>query len=261
MGKIGRNEPCPCGSGEKYKRCGYLETEVHRKNVNAVAHVGELLASGKIPFRAEIESVSGKSSSMTISGASVVDDRGVHQVFSDEIELSVGGDGPAKAVFEVPIQTAKMGQVITTGDAKITNKTEFYNVSIVAARKLKAKSPNGLFATVTTQTQRDIGVDVCHVYFGAEGKEESIGIGGKKDRPHIVFASTGAGLFKRLASYNCSISSRSTYERRSKVLSVSSIRIDIADWNEALEVTFDVDHAKVETRATSIGFVPIAKST
>lgn len=21
MGKIGRNEPCPCGSGKKYKKC------------------------------------------------------------------------------------------------------------------------------------------------------------------------------------------------------------------------------------------------
>jgi hypothetical protein len=25
--KIGRNEPCPCGSGKKYKRCCLLEKE------------------------------------------------------------------------------------------------------------------------------------------------------------------------------------------------------------------------------------------
>jgi uncharacterized protein YecA (UPF0149 family) len=25
MGKIGRNAPCPCGSGKKYKRC-HLDT-------------------------------------------------------------------------------------------------------------------------------------------------------------------------------------------------------------------------------------------
>ncbi len=257
MGKIGRNDLCPCGSGEKYKWCGYLETEEHQKNVKAIAHVGELLASGKLPFRAEINSVGGEPSSMMISGASVVDDRGVHQVFSDEIELSVGGDGPASAVIEIPIQVAKMGQVVTTGDAKVTNKTNFYDLSIANARKLKAKSPNGLFATVTTQTQSNIGVDVCHVYFGEEGKEEVIGNDGKKDRPHIVFASTGSGLFKRLASYNCSISSRSTYERKLKVLSISIIRIDITDWDEALEVTFGVDHFKKETRVTNIGFVPI----
>ncbi len=28
---IGRNDPCPCGSGKKYKRCGLLQTEEHKK--------------------------------------------------------------------------------------------------------------------------------------------------------------------------------------------------------------------------------------
>ncbi len=30
-GKIGRNEPCPCGSGKKWKKCGLLDTEEHGK--------------------------------------------------------------------------------------------------------------------------------------------------------------------------------------------------------------------------------------
>ena len=29
--KVGRNDPCPCGSGKKYKKCGLLETEEHKK--------------------------------------------------------------------------------------------------------------------------------------------------------------------------------------------------------------------------------------
>jgi preprotein translocase subunit SecA len=29
-GDIGRNEPCPCGSGKKWKKCGMLDTEEHR---------------------------------------------------------------------------------------------------------------------------------------------------------------------------------------------------------------------------------------
>ena len=29
--KIGRNEPCPCGSGKKYKKCGELNTEEHQR--------------------------------------------------------------------------------------------------------------------------------------------------------------------------------------------------------------------------------------
>ncbi|MFA6392602.1 MAG: SEC-C metal-binding domain-containing protein, partial [Candidatus Paceibacterota bacterium] len=31
--KIGRNDPCTCGSGKKYKQCGYIETEEHKKNM------------------------------------------------------------------------------------------------------------------------------------------------------------------------------------------------------------------------------------
>jgi hypothetical protein len=30
-GKIGRNDPCPCGSGKKYKKCGMLGTPEHQR--------------------------------------------------------------------------------------------------------------------------------------------------------------------------------------------------------------------------------------
>ena len=29
--EVGRNDPCPCGSGKKYKKCGFLNTEEHQK--------------------------------------------------------------------------------------------------------------------------------------------------------------------------------------------------------------------------------------
>jgi len=32
---IGRNDPCPCGSGKKWKRCGLLQTEEHQKLMSA----------------------------------------------------------------------------------------------------------------------------------------------------------------------------------------------------------------------------------
>jgi preprotein translocase subunit SecA len=32
--KIGRNDPCPCGSGKKFKKCGLLNTEEHQKLVS-----------------------------------------------------------------------------------------------------------------------------------------------------------------------------------------------------------------------------------
>jgi len=41
MGEIGRNDPCPCGSGKKWKNCGLKNTEEHpashgREEVNPV---------------------------------------------------------------------------------------------------------------------------------------------------------------------------------------------------------------------------------
>ncbi len=30
--KVGRNDPCPCGSGKKYKACGLINSEEHQKN-------------------------------------------------------------------------------------------------------------------------------------------------------------------------------------------------------------------------------------
>jgi len=31
--KIGRNDPCPCGSGLKYKRCGLVDSQTHQENM------------------------------------------------------------------------------------------------------------------------------------------------------------------------------------------------------------------------------------
>ena len=31
--KIGRNDPCSCGSGKKYKQCGFIETKEHKTNM------------------------------------------------------------------------------------------------------------------------------------------------------------------------------------------------------------------------------------
>ena len=40
MPKIGRNEPCPCGSGKKYKRCCLAKDEEFERQVLAMADVG-----------------------------------------------------------------------------------------------------------------------------------------------------------------------------------------------------------------------------
>ncbi len=32
--KVGRNDPCPCGSGKKWKKCGYLNTAIHKTKIS-----------------------------------------------------------------------------------------------------------------------------------------------------------------------------------------------------------------------------------
>jgi preprotein translocase subunit SecA len=32
--KVGRNDPCPCGSGKKYKSCGLINSEEHQRNIS-----------------------------------------------------------------------------------------------------------------------------------------------------------------------------------------------------------------------------------
>ncbi|MBM3206721.1 MAG: preprotein translocase subunit SecA [Candidatus Staskawiczbacteria bacterium] len=32
-GEVGRNDPCPCGSGKKFKKCGMLNTQEHQQNI------------------------------------------------------------------------------------------------------------------------------------------------------------------------------------------------------------------------------------
>ncbi len=256
MGKIGRNDPCPCGSGRKYKRCCFLEAEKQGAQQRAMTNMAKKLQNGELPFRAEIKTDAGKPASLKALGATVINESGEQIIFEDEIELTVGEHGPSKAVFEVPIQRDKPGRILTVGDAKVSGTTEFYNVCL-ASKRLKAKSPNGLFASIKTQRQNSIDVDVCHIYFGEKGREENVGADGQKDRPHICLASTGAGLYTRLASYQCTIMSNASYERDSKVMSVDMVSIKVEDWCEVLEVSFSVNHSDNSVEIIQADFVPI----
>src|SRR5262245_13853735 len=53
MSKIGRNDPCPCGSGKKYKRCCYRSAIVSRQltphNFASLDDVLNSFSSGEVP--------------------------------------------------------------------------------------------------------------------------------------------------------------------------------------------------------------------
>jgi SEC-C motif len=44
--KAGRNDPCPCGSGKKYKKCCELTLQNSRGNTVLLVIVGLLMAAG-----------------------------------------------------------------------------------------------------------------------------------------------------------------------------------------------------------------------
>jgi preprotein translocase subunit SecA len=35
--KVGRNDPCPCGSGQKYKKCGLINSAEHQKRMQSTS--------------------------------------------------------------------------------------------------------------------------------------------------------------------------------------------------------------------------------
>ena len=103
MGRIGRNELCPCGSGIKYKRCCL------RQQANAAASpVGQL----KISLLTEIERVQAAAR----SGAETVRDLGVFILWStsngdawlleitesDAVQVASGGEALAVPIDENP---------------------------------------------------------------------------------------------------------------------------------------------------------------
>lgn len=42
---VGRNEPCPCGSGKKYKKCHYQEDVIKRQASQSPSNLGDFLPS------------------------------------------------------------------------------------------------------------------------------------------------------------------------------------------------------------------------
>ena len=50
--KIGRNDPCPCGSGKKYKKCCMLKDDAGKQTPAQDRHAMESIPSLSIPMAA-----------------------------------------------------------------------------------------------------------------------------------------------------------------------------------------------------------------
>ena len=96
MAKTGRNEPCPCGSGLKYKRCCLRQQQANA----AASPMGQL----KISLLAEIERIQ----AAALSGVEVVRELGVFILWSTR-----EGDAWLLEITESDaVQVAAAGQVL-----------------------------------------------------------------------------------------------------------------------------------------------------
>lgn len=46
MEKVGRNDPCPCGSGKKYKSCCLLKQQQHTSSLKGRKFTAKVLSAG-----------------------------------------------------------------------------------------------------------------------------------------------------------------------------------------------------------------------
>lgn len=156
--KIGRNAPCPCGSGKKYKRCcGGKDYHVVS---NRFTNLQRMLMNGELPFRAETVSESGDPASIKVNNAKIVTDGVETVLFKDEIALSTNsaeGDRTKKsaAAFVLPVRSKKNPEILLNGNATVTNEQPYIAIAIKDSKKqFKIKSDPGLFAIIRIATQR-----------------------------------------------------------------------------------------------------------
>ena len=207
--------------------------------------LGEKLRNGELPFRAEISSENGSTSSMTVTSASVDNGYGKKTLFDDEVTLSIGssaGDSIDKssAQFTVPVNSYDKPKIATSGNAIVANNTSSYSMTIEGgAKKLKIKSESGLFSVLRIAKQRDTGIDYLDVLFGTKGEKEISDQSGSKNRPHIAFHPDGNSKFIRLSGYECELKSILDYDTMNKQISPATVEIYSNIHSEAIFIEFE----------------------
>ena len=245
--KIGNNEKCTCGSGMKYKKCCKLKTVNNRQQTPQMtsSEWNEWIKRvSDLPFRAEIRSENGASSSMIVSSASVTKEGVTTELFNDSITLSTNeGDGEktenAYAILSIPQNKDNKPEVLTGGNANVKNINKPYNIAIKDnPKELKIKSSNGLFAIIKIVARRDCGFNCFDILFGEAGREETINENGIKQRPHLTIYPDGNNKFFRLAGYKCQMEGKLEYEANNKTIYPLESIIVFDEYSEKLILSF-----------------------
>lgn len=236
MGKIGRNTLCLCGSGKKYKKCCILKNE-------GMNRLFQKLANGELPFTAQIISKDGKSSSMQVHSASIVNNGIEKKLFDDPIELSVNsvtGDTKASsATFTIPVQSNQNPEINIQGNASVTNGKGVYKINPF---REKITSKSGIKAQINVKTTPEDHIDIL---FFTHSKEH----------PHISFFPDGNGRYFGQRGYDCELKSILNYDPANKLVSPSEIEITVKDIIEKLFIKLSFDNSTKTVTIVSTDFI------
>lgn len=237
LNKPGGNQmrKCGCGSGRKYKNC----CAKIKQQQDAMRDLRTKLANGDIPFSARVQSDGDNACSMVVSEVS----HNGRRITSDPITLSVNTEDHEKidrsqANLSIPVDGSP-ATISTTGHASVNNGNATHNLCLSQNKKrMKVKSPGGLFAIIRVGKQRDTGQDYFDLLLGENGVKERIGADGKKNRPHITFHPDGNGKFIWRAEYKCNLEGSLNYDPQTKIITPSEIEITFDDFDECLRLGF-----------------------
>ena len=256
-----RNQPCPCGSGHKFKRCC-----LHLPAPKRVPSVYEKLARGQLPVRAEITAepdavASDAPAQMQIYEARVVTNGQERTIFNDKIELAVNSQPSdleaqeSAAAISIPLSADEPAMIQTSGNAAVFNESGYPEIGIRDdVKRLKAKSESGMFAVARIRTQRDSGYQFFDLLFGKSGERETLDRTGKKNRPHVAFFPDGNGKFVRVGDYACQLRGALDYDRGTKSIRPSEVRLELDEIKETLVLLFNQTPNTHRVELSSIQF-------
>jgi len=204
-----------------------------------------------LPFRAEIESENGETTSMTINSASITKEGITTNILDDEITLSVNqtdGDNLSKssAILTVPQNDKTKSEIRTTGNANVKNSEKYYKIEPLSKRNLKIKSSQGNKARIKIGKQIDENFEYLDILFLTG-----------ETHPHITFYPDGNGKFIGLRGFDCRLKSILDYDPNSKNISPSAIEIEVKNINEKLRLDFSFDNKNEIISLTKWSFLEL----
>ena len=204
----------------------------------------EKLASGQLPFHAEIISSNGEPSSMEVHHAAITRDGLTTVLLDEKVTLSTNSTSGDKtenssALISIPADGMSPGIIRTVGNASVSNDAIPTKILLAGgAKKLKETSNSGLFVVARIRLQRDTQIEFFDFLFGRRGQDENVDETGQKQRPHIAFYPDGNGKFIRLAGHNCELESELQYSATSRQVVPKKLLIKSADFAETVELMF-----------------------